>query len=220
MDYKKQSILAVQLSNRNIMIVDLNAQVYSTQTKQDLLAKQEEFDVVERESLSTEKIKGMSQQDITKIKENLNKDKLVLMDIKFELLGGSYHNGAISEVYTSQQRPVLLTCSVADQTVRLWNYITGTCDLVKDFTKRHGNNLLTPLRCCALHPSGYYMAVALTDKLQLYHLMHREIRLFHSYDQKGILVLKFSAGGHELWAVDSKSIIVYSTFSLERIRVL
>jgi hypothetical protein len=75
--------------------------VYSNQTKEDLMAKLDEFDVVERESLSAEKISGVSQQEVMKIKENLRKDRLSLMDIKFELVGGSFHNGAITELHTS-----------------------------------------------------------------------------------------------------------------------
>jgi hypothetical protein len=48
------------------------------------------------------------------------------------------------------------------------------------------------------------MAVALTEKLILYHILHREIREFYSYAQKNIVILKFSAGGQHLWAADQK----------------
>lgn len=89
---------------------------------------------------------------------------------------------------------------------------------------KHGSEeqieVIKPLRCCALHPSGYYMAVALGEKLVLYHILHKELRHFHSYEQKHIIMLKFSVGGQYLWAVDSKVIVLYNTFTLEKLRVV
>jgi nitrate reductase alpha subunit len=61
------------------------------------------------------------------------------------------------------------------------------------------------------------MAVALNEKLILYHVLHKELRQFHSYDHKNIAMLKFSSGGQTLWAADFKNIVVYSTFSLEKL---
>jgi len=62
------------------------------------------------------------------------------------------------------------------------------------------------------------MAVALNEKLILYHVLHRELRQFHAYDQKNIAMLKFSSGGQTLWATDFKFINVYSTYSLEKLK--
>lgn len=98
--------------------------------------------------------------------------------------------------------------------------MTSSCELVQSFTKRQDKEIIKPLRCCALHPSGYYMAVGLTDRLQIFHILHKELRLFHTYDHKNTQILKFSAGGQTLWAVDQKNIVVYNTFTLERLKII
>ena len=220
MDQKRQSTLAVQLSNRNVIVIDLLSQVYSAQKKEDLNAKLEEFDLIIKEQMAVDKIKQVSQQDFLKIKENLERDRKNILDVKFEFLCSGFHAGAITELHTCLQRPIILTCSLADNTIRLWNYMTNNCELTKDFTKQQASEIIRPLRCCALHPSGYYMAVGLTDKLILYHVLHKEIRQFHVYDHKNVAILKFSSGGQTLWAADYKNIVVYSTYSLEKLFVI
>jgi hypothetical protein len=55
-----------------------------------------------------------------------------------------------------------------------------------------------------LHPSGFYLAVALIDHIKIYHLMHDELRLFHTHEIKQVKKLKFSNGGQILVAADHK----------------
>lgn len=53
-------------------------------------------------------------------------------------------------------RPLLVTCSKDDATVRIWNYINYKCELARVFLLGHGNNLSTlePLHTIAFHPTG------------------------------------------------------------------
>ena len=88
------------MSNRNIVIIDLNQQVYSAQTKEDLEAKLNEFDVVEKETMTNERLKNMSKVDIEKERAKLVADRQSLMDIKFEYLSCGFHSGAITEIHT------------------------------------------------------------------------------------------------------------------------
>jgi hypothetical protein len=50
--------------------------------------------------------------------------------------------------------------------------------------------------------------------------MHKELRLFHTYEHKNTVILRFSAGGQTLWAADPKNMIVYNTFTLERLKII
>lgn len=118
-----------------MIVIDLLSQVYSQQKKEDLQAKLEEFEVIRSDTLHKDKIMQVSQQDILKMKENLERDRKTIMDVKFEYLCSGFHSGPISELHTCLQRPIILTCSLADNTVRLWNYMTNNCELTKDFTK-------------------------------------------------------------------------------------
>lgn len=129
LDTRGQQTLAAQLSNRTIIHINLLDQIYSQQKKEDLHAKMEEFKVVEKETLRREKIENENSKDISKIKENLAKDKLSLMDIKFEQINNGSHNGAISELRICLQRPIVLTASREDSTIRIWNYLSSTCEL-------------------------------------------------------------------------------------------
>ncbi len=121
---------------------------------------------------------------------------------------------------TCLQRPILLTCSTKDQTVRVWDYISNTQVLSKSFViidTSSGKVAAEPLSCAAMHPSGYYLAVGLTENIKIYHLMHDDLRLFHTYDIKRSKRLKFSTGGQYLVAATDKHIILLSTYGLEQL---
>jgi len=56
------------------------------------------------------------------------------LDLKYGMVGNGFHSGAITDFDTSLQRPLLMTASVQDQSVRIWNYLTNKCELYKNFT--------------------------------------------------------------------------------------
>ena len=140
------------------------------------------------------------------------------VEIKYRLLNNGGHNGEVSSLDTCLQRPILLTCSIKDQTVRIWDYISNKCVLTKSFVITDSStNKITqePLTCAALHPSGYYLAVGLQDQIKVLHLMHDDLRPFHVFDLKKTKKLKFSSGGHYLCAATDKNIFILSTYGLE-----
>ena len=61
----------------------------------------------------------------------LNED--LTKPIQFELVGRGFHSGPISAADIAYQRPLLVTCSREDSTVRLWNYETGLCELAREY---------------------------------------------------------------------------------------
>jgi len=50
----------------------------------------------------------------------LNED--VTRDVKFDLVCRGFHSGSIDSIDIAIQRPIIVTCSRADSTIRLWNY--------------------------------------------------------------------------------------------------
>ena len=86
--------------------------------------------------MSVDNVEHVAQPYSLKIKVNLVRERKNIMDVKFDLICSGFHAGAISELHTCAQRPIILTCSLADNTVRLWNYMTNNCELTKDFTKQ------------------------------------------------------------------------------------
>lgn len=74
-----------------------------------------------------------------------------------------------------------------------------------------------PLVSCDLHPSGYMIAVALDDQIRLYHVLHEELRLFHSVDMKNLKKVRFTNGGQTLCITDYKAVHIFDTYTLTRI---
>jgi WD40 repeat protein len=71
----------------------------------------------------------MSLVDLNKAKEARDKEKENISAIGFKMIGNGFHSGEITEMHTCLQRPILLTMSHEDQTIRLWNYVDNICEL-------------------------------------------------------------------------------------------
>lgn len=61
------------------------------------------------------------------LNEDLNRE------IQFNLILKGFHSKSISTMDVAVQRPLLITASKEDSTVRLWNYITGVCELAREY---------------------------------------------------------------------------------------
>jgi hypothetical protein len=83
--------------------------------------------------------------------------------------------------------------------------MTFTCELMYDF-----KNLL--MNCVAIHPSGYFMAVAFDEHVKVYHILFQDLEEFYTYPIKKTMFLKYSTGGQYLVAADPKQINVISTY--------
>jgi WD40 repeat protein len=101
-------------------------------------------------------------------------------EINFEYLYKGFHSKAITGMDICQQRPLFATCSNEDSTIRVWNYKSFGCKLLRMFyfkikTETEADN---PLITLAFHPTGYYLAVGCVDKLRLFHVLNNELRPF------------------------------------------
>jgi WD40 repeat protein len=65
------------------------------------------------------------------------------------------------------KKPLVVTSS-GDKSIRIWNYLTGTCDLVKYFGDEP--------QSVSLHPSGLYMLVGFSDKLRMMNILMDDLR--------------------------------------------
>ncbi len=54
-------------------------------------------------------------------------------EIKFDLLCRGFHSRGIDSMDVSVQRPILVTASRDDSTVRIWNYLSGVCELAREY---------------------------------------------------------------------------------------
>ena len=161
------------------------------------------------------------------LKEILTNIKNPDYNLEFSLICDGFHRGAITAMDVSLQRPIILTCSKEDKSIRVWNYLTGHCENCKiileekEDSKEKEINFLS----IAIHPNGYYVAISDNEMIRFFHLCYKELR-FYSNDQVGneqsksnCTIIKFSNGGHLLAAVSERKIFVIRSFTRETLRI-
>ena len=77
---------------------------------------------------------------------------------------------------TCIRKPLIVTCST-DRSVRVWNYLESSSELVKYFAEEAFS--------VAIHPSGLYILVGFSDKLRLMNLLIDDIRPFKEFTIRG-----------------------------------
>jgi WD40 repeat protein len=91
------------------------------------------------------------------------------------LISRGFHSRAITTLDCATQRPLLLTCSYEDCSIRLWNYEQSVCELGKEFFVAPVEDQLKEIKkillSVTMHPSGYILAASTLTKIRLYHIM-------------------------------------------------
>ena len=183
---------------------------------------------------------GKKSQESKKKAQEMKENEALINEIKYTLVANGFHQGdeptankASQHRYDNSergllvdiciQRPIIATLSKADSTIRVWNYDTGESELVKSYSqlqKEFRDSTQTYLQSIALHPSGFYLAIACIGGVKIYHLMEPEIREYRSLECKGCHTVKFSNGGQLLACIDPQHIGIYHAYTLERLNRL
>ena len=147
-------------------------------------------------------------------------------DLKFNVICEGFHNGPITCMDVASQRPIIITCSKNDKTIRIWNYLTGHCEYCKIILEERDNNEEKEINILsvAVHPNGYYLAISDIEMIRFFHLCYKELR-FYNNDQVGneqnktnCGILKFSHEGHLLGAVNDKKIYILKSLTRETLK--
>lgn len=139
-------------------------------------------------------------------------------DVKVDLVCRGFHSGPITGIDIAVQRPIIVTCSQEDSTIRLWNYYTNKCELYREYFAHKDMMVVEaakPLLTVAIHPSGYYLAAGFKDKIRIYHVLHDDLRIFRNIERKFCSKIKFSNGGQWLACIVQKHIYIYRSYTLE-----
>ncbi|KAJ3293662.1 Cilia- and flagella-associated protein 57 [Borealophlyctis nickersoniae] len=129
-------------------------------------------------------------------------------DSKFEPFSHPFHHGPITGCDTCIRKPLIVTCS-SDRSVRVWNYLESSSELVKYFPEEAFS--------VAIHPSGLYILVGFSDKLRLMNLLIDDVRSFREFTIRGCRECRFSNGGQYFAAVHGNTIQIYSTWNFENL---
>jgi WD40 repeat protein len=149
---------------------------------------------------------GLSNTDI--LKEDV---------MNFDLLATAFHqpgeggSAQITGLDTCTRKPLVVTCGL-DKSVRVWNYMEKTTDLMKTFKEEAYS--------VAFHPSGLHIVVGFSDKLRLLNLLMDDIRAVREFNIKQCREVRFSNGGQYLAAANNNMVQVYHTYSCELIVTL
>ncbi|KAI9204617.1 WD40-repeat-containing domain protein [Polychytrium aggregatum] len=141
-------------------------------------------------------------------KTSLAADELQSEESKFESLSQPFHHGAVLGLDVCCRKPLLVTCGT-DKSVRVWNYVKRTCELVKYFPEESYT--------VALHPSGLYLLVGFGDKLRLMNVLMDDLRLFREFPIRSCRECRFSNGGHIFAAVHGNVIQIYNTWTFDNL---
>ena len=156
---------------------------------------------------------------------NLKNEKF---EITFNVICEGFHCGPITTMDVASQRPIIITTSTTDKTVRVWNYLTGHCEYCKIILEEKEDcaEKEMDILAVAIHPNGYYIAISDVEMIRFFHLCYKELR-FYNNDQitnepnkSNCTLLKFSNGGHLLAAVSERHIFVIRSYSRETLKTI
>ena len=151
------------------------------------------------------------------LKNSFDKIKQNDFEIKFNILSEGFHHSPITAMDNSIQRNILVTSSTKDSSVKIWNYITGLseyCSLIFSEEIQENKQILKNFNILslALHPTGYYLALANEEMIWFFFVCYRKLRFYGTEQIKisnsplsnrkrtNCNILKFSNGGHILVA--------------------
>jgi WD40 repeat protein len=156
--------------------------------------------------------------------ENLNNESF---DLKFDVVCDGFHQGPIHCMDVALQRPIIVTTSRTDKTIRVWNYLTGHCEYCKIIlTEKENEDHEMDILSVAIHPNGYYLAVSDKEMIRFFHLCYKELRfynndiLYNDNPKSNCHLLKFSYGGHLLAAVSNRTLYIIRSYTRETLKVI
>ena len=122
-----------------------------------------------------------------------------------------FHDGGILCCSPCCRKPLIATCGV-DKTVRVWNYLDNSLEIIKEFTES--------VYCVSFHPDGLSMLIGFGDKLRLCSVFYDDIRIVKDFPIRGCRCAKFSTGGHLFAAVNGSKIQIYNALTYQLINTL
>ena len=122
---------------------------------------------------------------------------------------GGYHTSAVLAADIAMERPIIITIS-ADNSARVWNYMTGKCEMVHYFRQEEPVTV-------ACHPAGFQIIVSFKDRVRCYNVLMDKIKPCRETVLKNSRALKYSNGGQYWAAASAISVLVYETRTFQQL---
>ena len=148
-------------------------------------------------------------------------------ELRMNLVCDGFHQGPITTMDVALQRPVIVTASSFDKTIRVWNFLTGHCEYCKIILseKERNHEKEMDILSVAIHPNGYYVALSDKEMIRFFHLCYKELRIYNNELSGNEIVhsdchlLKFSFGGHILAAVSGRQLFLIRSYTRETLKI-
>lgn len=124
---------------------------------------------------------------------------------------GGHHTSAILAADMAFERPLVVTIG-ADATARVWNYLSGKCELVHYFRTEDPISV-------AFHPSGFQILVSFKDRIRSYNVLIDKIKPYRETVLKNCKCLKYSNGAQYWAAASAVNVAVYETSTFNQLMV-
>lgn len=113
-------------------------------------------------------------------------------------------DASITGIDVAMWKQILVTTG-RDGTVRVWNTADKKMELMKQFEEE-------PIGL-SVHPSGLYIAVAFSERIQILSLLLDEIFVVRELVARNCSEIKFSRGGQYLAAANGTNLQLYNTYT-------
>ena len=113
-------------------------------------------------------------------------------------------DASITGIDVAMWRQILVTTG-KDGTVRVWNTADKKMELMKQFEEE-------PIGL-SVHPSGLYVAVAFSERIQILSILLDEINVCREVVARNCSLVKFSRGGQYLAAANGTNLQLYNTYT-------
>lgn len=124
-------------------------------------------------------------------------------------MGPSLHRGGIFNIAVCLWKPILVTVSREDRSIRIWNYETS--DLIVNRVYQED------IYGVSLHPTGLYVLVGFSGKLRFLTVLIDDFAVTREFAIRYCSVIRFSTQGHLFAAVNGNVIQIYSSISFENV---
>lgn len=141
----------------------------------------------------------LKSNDILRMRESVDLNGASGTQPKFSLVFEPSHSEKINFIDSCVRKPLFVTCS-SDKTVKVWDYETR---------EQHSNMTFSEeALAVAFHPSGFHLALAFADKIQVVNLYLKPKDMQRSLPEfavKSCRFMKFNHGGDLLAAASGDS---------------
>eukprot|EP01028_Stygiella_incarcerata_P008462 TRINITY_DN368_c0_g3_i2.p1 TRINITY_DN368_c0_g3~~TRINITY_DN368_c0_g3_i2.p1 ORF type:complete len:1432 (+),score=421.85 TRINITY_DN368_c0_g3_i2:103-4398(+) len=131
----------------------------------------------------------------------------------FSLAVEGLQNGPVSDFDVCLQRPLLVTCSAEDPSIRVLDFEKRSIVLSKSLGFEQPS-------CISIHPMGFRILVGFPTHVAMYDILHQNIRICHKIQVRHARKIRFSHGGHLFFVVSANNIFVFSSMSLQLVHRL